>query len=123
MIEIDKLRITITASDCPNLHYEFDFSGFYNKNLARECVKLFKQKYDQGVSLTYLRVLSTAFVHYDKYLKKSNYSGKISYSANDKKKYLNYLNTLCNYNNPYSKRYINFLSYVPEKIMLEGKEK
>ena len=43
MIKIGKLHITITASDCPNLSYQFDFSEFYNKNLARKCIGLFKQ--------------------------------------------------------------------------------
>lgn len=51
MLFIDNLRITITASDCPNLRYQFDFSGFYNRNLARKGVKLLKHKYDQGVSI------------------------------------------------------------------------
>lgn len=123
MIEIDKLTITITASDCPNLHYQFDFSGFYNKNLARECVNLLSKKYDQGVSLAYLRVLSTALVHYDKYLKKSNYSRKISYSVSERRKYLNYLNLLyIDENKPYSNRYMNFLAYVPSKLNIGEEE-
>lgn len=117
MIEIDKLTITITASDCPNLHYQFDFSDFYNKNLARECVKLLSRKYDQGVSLTYLRVLSTALVHYDSYLRKNRHSRKLTYSVSDKRKYLNHLNSLLSDDSrPYSKKYINFLAYVPGKL-------
>lgn len=117
MIEIDKLAITISAADCPNLHYRFDFSDFYNKNLARECVKLLSRKYDQGVSLTYLRVLSTALVHYDSYLRKNRLSKKLPYSASDKRKYLNHLNSVCiNDNKLYSKKYINFLAYVPGKL-------
>lgn len=117
MIKIDKLHITITASDCPNLSYQFDFSEFYNKNLARKCIDLFKQKYEQGVSLTYLRVLSTAYVHYDRYLRINNHSSKLLYSPKEKTKYLDHLNTVLSINNkPYSKQYIDFLAYAPNKL-------
>lgn len=123
MIQIDKLKITITATDCPNLRYQFDFSGFYNQQLARNVVMLLKQKYMQGVSLTYLKVLSTAFVHYDGYLRKNKHSRKLSYSFSEKTKYLNYLSSLYNNDNKsYSKRYINFLAYAPGKLDISEEE-
>lgn len=117
MIQINKLTIAITANDCPNLRYQFDFSGFYNQNLARECVKLLKQKYDQGVSIHYLRIVSTAFVHYDNYLRKNKQSRKVSYPPSEKIRYSDYLNSLySDENNRAFRRYINFLAYTPEKM-------
>lgn len=120
MLFIDNLRITITASDCPNLRYQFDFSGFYNRNLAREGVKLLKHKYDQGVSIHYLSTISTSFVHYDSYLRKNKQSRKVSYPPSEKIRYLYYLNGLySDDNNLAFRRYINFLAYTPEKLNIK----
>ncbi|MGN0672020.1 MAG: hypothetical protein ACI4KE_05240 [Anaerovoracaceae bacterium] len=114
MIKVDNLHITISAIDCPNLHYEFDFSDFNNQHLAKECVRLFERKYEDGVSITYLSVLSTALSRYDNYLQMNNNSGIIHYTENERRGYFNHLNSLYNSDERvYSKNYINFLAYVP----------
>lgn len=114
MIKVDNLHITISASDCPNLHYEFNFSDFYNQHLAKSCVDIFERKYADGVSITYLSVLSTAFTHFDDYLRANNHSGIIHYTENERSGYFNHLNSLYNSDERvYSKNYINFLAYAP----------
>ena len=87
MIRIINLCVTISAPDCPNLSHTFDFSDFYNHHLAKECVEILERKYESGVSVTYLSVLSIALRHYDDYLKVNHYSGIISYTENERMKY------------------------------------
>ena len=117
MIKIHNLCVTISALDCPNLHYKFDFSGFYNQYLAEECVRLFEQKYENGVSVTYLSVLSTAFTHFGEYLQANQCTGIISYTENERMRYYSHLNSLYKKDERvYSRNYIRFLAFVPRLL-------
>lgn len=121
MIRITNLCVTISTPECPNLSYTFDFSVFYNHQLAEECVRILEQKYDCGVSVTYLSVLSSAFRHYDDYLRGNQYPGIISYTENERMKYYSHLNSLYKKDERvYSKNYIRFLAFVP--CLLSGSE-
>lgn len=123
MIENNDLHFTIHDTSCPNLHYEFDFSGFYNQNLAKDVVLLLKQKYAHGVSLNYLSVLSTAFVHYDNYLRKSMCSNSEYSLRNNRSIYSDYLHALLGKDGKkYSDRYIRFLIYASKSILLFKEE-
>lgn len=114
MIRIINLCVTISAPDCPNLSHTFDFSDFYNHHLAKECVEILERKYESGVSVTYLSVLSSALRHYDDYLKVNHYSSIISYTENERMKYYNHLNSLYKKDeHVYSRNYIRFLAFVP----------
>lgn len=123
MISINNLCVTLSSGDCPNLHYKFDFSGFFNQHFAKDCVRFFKIKYENGVSTAYLSVLSTAFFRYDDFLRKNDISGSVYYNESEKNQYFDYLNSLYrNDERAYSKKYIHFLTFVPGHLSLTIKE-
>ena len=114
MISINNLCVTISTVDCPNLKYEFDFSEFCNHHLVQSCVEPFRIKYEKVVSITYLSVLTTAFNHYDPYLKINQDSGSISYSEAERSNYLDCLQSLYKPDGSvYSDNYIRFLLSAP----------
>ena len=114
MIKTINLCVTISAPDYTNLSHSFDFSDLYNHHLAKECVRLLEMKYESGVSVTYLSVLSSTLKHYDDYLKVNHYSGIISYTENERMKYYAHLNSLYKKDeHVYSRNYIRFLTFVP----------
>ena len=123
MISIKDYSICVSFKECPNLHYEFDFSTFFNRHLAKDAVEYFRAKYEKGTTLSYLAVLSTALSHYDDYLREMNYSGPNYFDDEEKTLYSDYLHSLSGDNGEkYSEKYIHFLIYASKSISQSKQE-